>query len=419
MWKTTCRTVISGVLWDMFEWNIVYTSQENRNTEIGMVCSIFQQKTYMPSFWGASMLLLRVWYACFFSKPSYEILVLEYGIDMPGDMDVLLDIAIPHIAIFTWFDIVHSESFSGVDQLLEEKMKLLLATKEVVFVPVWVDYIDSYIDEMSSDVLTFSFHDAGDSDVWFDAYEVLCENKKFPTTTYTVTQWNEDAWTVKSTLFWKEYAGYVSLGIEISMIVANRMKYDVIHDPREIYIHVHHQLPGRATLLEWICGSVIVDASYNASPKSVQNVIKKAVQLRTMCYSEYDLIYCFGDMLELGDMTQEAHRHLAARISQSADEVYLVGQAMQTYLYDELVKLWFNEQNIHKVSSSKACGSAIQHMLPTRERCSLVVIKWSQQNIYMEESIVPILKNKSDSVLLCRQSELWKRKKENYFTSLL
>jgi UDP-N-acetylmuramyl pentapeptide synthase len=58
-----------------------------------------------------------------------------------------------------------------------------------------------------------------------------------------------------------------------------------------------------------------------------------------MCYSEYDLIYCFGDMLELGDMTQEAHRHLAARISQSADEVYLVGQAMQTYLYDELVKL--------------------------------------------------------------------------------
>jgi hypothetical protein len=97
----------------------------------------------------------------------------------------------------------------------------------------------------------------------------------------------------------------------------------------------------------------------------------------------------------------------------------LVGQAMQTYLYDELVKLWFNEQNIHKVSSSKACGSAIQHMLPTRERCSLVVIKWSQQNIYMEESIVPILKNKSDSVLLCRQSELWKRKKENYFTSLL
>jgi UDP-N-acetylmuramyl pentapeptide synthase len=42
----------------------------------------------------------------------YDIIILEYGIDHPSDMDFLLKIAKPNISIFTKLDLIHLSNFN-------------------------------------------------------------------------------------------------------------------------------------------------------------------------------------------------------------------------------------------------------------------------------------------------------------------
>jgi len=47
----------------------------------------------------------------FFAKKPYDVLILEYGIDRPGEMEFLLEIAQPNVGVFTAIDSVHSMQF--------------------------------------------------------------------------------------------------------------------------------------------------------------------------------------------------------------------------------------------------------------------------------------------------------------------
>lgn len=65
------------------------------------------------------------------SYPRY--LVLEYGIDRPGEMDFLIDIAPPDIAIILNISKNHVTSFPVFRDYIEEKMKLAKAAKQVIY----------------------------------------------------------------------------------------------------------------------------------------------------------------------------------------------------------------------------------------------------------------------------------------------
>ena len=57
---------------------------------------------------------------------SYErYLVLEYGIDHPGEMDFLLSIAEPDIAIISPVAVNHIEQFGSLGVYRAEKLKLI------------------------------------------------------------------------------------------------------------------------------------------------------------------------------------------------------------------------------------------------------------------------------------------------------
>lgn len=73
-------------------------------------------------------------------KKPYDILILEYGIDTPGEMDFLLSIVKPDIGVFTAIDSVHSEQFGDPGAIAKEEIKMILATKETAFLNRDDDY---------------------------------------------------------------------------------------------------------------------------------------------------------------------------------------------------------------------------------------------------------------------------------------
>jgi UDP-N-acetylmuramyl pentapeptide synthase len=113
---------------------IIYTSPKNYNSELGLVFSVFQIEDYNPSTKNLLKLSLKIFFKALFGEKNTDILVAEYGIDSPKDMEHLLTVAVPHISVLTKLDSVHSANFPlGVEEYWQEKWKLLLATQKKVY----------------------------------------------------------------------------------------------------------------------------------------------------------------------------------------------------------------------------------------------------------------------------------------------
>jgi UDP-N-acetylmuramyl pentapeptide synthase len=78
---------------------------------LGLSLSVFQIEQFNPDIKSFLLTLKTIITKLLFGKKPYDVLILEYGIDRPGEMDFLLGIAKPHIGVFTAIDSVHSEQF--------------------------------------------------------------------------------------------------------------------------------------------------------------------------------------------------------------------------------------------------------------------------------------------------------------------
>ena len=85
-------------------------------------------------------------------------MVLEYGIDHPGDMSELVNIVQPHCGILTGIDKVHAEYFPTAEAIFDEKIKLLEATLDVAF---YGYALQSRIENhpLTADLLSFALHE--------------------------------------------------------------------------------------------------------------------------------------------------------------------------------------------------------------------------------------------------------------------
>ena len=103
----------------------IYTSPKNFNGELGMSLSIFQIESRTPSVSGMIATLKTILNKLKSSagKP-YDILILEYGIDRPMEMEFLCSICKPHISVLTKLDAVHSLQFGTAEDIATEELKL-------------------------------------------------------------------------------------------------------------------------------------------------------------------------------------------------------------------------------------------------------------------------------------------------------
>lgn len=202
--KTSSRMIIFQVLKQFLPEKTVYTSPKNFNSELGMVFSIFCVEQYTPLVKNLLKMLLLLCFKSIFAKKQYDIIVLEYGIDHPGDMDFLLRIARPDIALFTQLDYIHAANFESKQAVGEEKMKLLKAAK-IKFLNAQDDFQKDYFDRLDGEKyfyneenIDFSFEEKGS--------EILA---KFKNGTQTIT----------TNMLGSENFVYIDLALEIVSVV--------------------------------------------------------------------------------------------------------------------------------------------------------------------------------------------------------
>jgi len=167
---------------------------------------------------------------------------------------------------------------------------------------------------------------------------------------------------------------------------------------------------GRSSLFSGVNDSLIIDSSYNASRVPMMELLTTA---RTVAKrSDRPLVVLFGDMRELGDDAEKEHKEVVkALIQATPKEVYLVGELTKKYMVEDLKKSGIST-SWHQ--SSIKLGAALKDLLPKR---SLVLVKGSQNTIFLEETVARILQNPSDVDKLCRYDAGWRAIKQKYFQS--
>ncbi|MDD5197577.1 MAG: UDP-N-acetylmuramoyl-tripeptide--D-alanyl-D-alanine ligase [Candidatus Gracilibacteria bacterium] len=396
----------------------VYMSPYNYNGEFGIPMTILQTKSpYSNPFLWIWIFMKGIF--VFFQKSYPRYLVLEYGIDRPGEMDFLVDIAPPDIAIILNISKNHVTSFPVFRDYIEEKMKLAKAAKQVIYNKD-DKFIGVHIEKLSGkEIISYGIKNT-DGDIFAQDIHARLEDLSF--SLVKADESHEMHYPLIGEFQVYNILPVFALGMSLGMD---------IQSIRERITDIHPQ-KGRGSILKGIHESVIIDGSYNGGFNSISGGIEYLDGLG----SEYDKILFIGDMRELGDDSKELHTEIAEKIiASSIQSVVLVGEEMKRFVYPLLLEAWGSVPNeptegivpectsdrVFSFLHSRLAGKKVRDIIMAApdEVKTVIFVKGSQNSIYLEEGIKEFLYDLRDVEKLCRQSDYWMEIKNHFFESVI
>ncbi len=329
-------------------------------------------------------LIFRIVTGAFFklifkSKKYPKFLVLEYGAQGPGDMKTLTDIAKPSLGIITAIGEIpaHIENYPDVDSLIREKTRLI----ENLFVSQYaiLNNDDFYIEELKErtrgKIITFGFKD--DSDLKIVSYDFKISHNLEVNTIFKI-QYNGNFLPVRLN-------GFFGLGgvysASVALVVASIFKINLVEASGALEKLVPESQ--RMNIIRGWRNSIIIDDSYNASLASSEFAIRGVGGV-----SAKRKVLFFGDMLELGKLSETAHRKVGKLAAKNFDVLCLVGKDVK-FIKEEALALNFSEDSIKIFPNSELALKGAQDLIKDND---LVLIKGSR-GMKMEK-IVQTLKSK-------------------------
>lgn len=367
------------------------TNIKNYNNEYGLPFTVIGQESPRRNIFKWTALFLKAWKLILFPCAYPEVLVLEMGIDKPGDMEELLKIVNPNIAVLTTVGVSHLQYFGTKEVVLREKSKIFSKTNSTNTAILNFDdekvsslknilpaKIISYGKNPSSDVKIVSYHGAFSKEK--NCFGTECE-----------LSWNGHS----QKIFLENILGFppVSAAAAGAAVgIALGMNPDKIREGLENF----KAQPGRMRVVEGINGSLLIDDTYNAAPLSTTAALNEFAQFNPENFQIKKRIVILGSMVELGDESDSAHDKIGEVVRASHADVFVgVGEEMKRAKPD----YWY-------ANSSEAISKAVELARPG----TLFLVKGSQAK-RMEKVSLALLKNKEKAKeSLPRQDDYWLRK---------
>ncbi len=391
--KTSTKTAVTQVLGSERR---VRTASKNFNNELGLPVTIIGdfKDTGGMAFWlkvlakGIAQLVVR-------NGRYPEMLVLEYGVDRPGDMNYLLEIARPEVGIITAIgDIpVHIEFFDSPEGIAREKSKLIAQLPSTGFAILNADdgHLEFFKEQTRSHILTYGFNKNADIKITgfsdnvdpekgtgFVSFKINYGGSMVPVRIEGVVG--------KSAAYAAGAAAAAGLmfGMNLLKIAEALGKYQ---NPA-----------GRERIIKGIRDTVIIDDSYNASPKAMEEALETLKGLKAK-----RKIAALGDMLELGKYTMEAHRKIGKLAPKSANLLITVGTRAK-FIAEEALKSGLAKKNVMAFENIDDAAKILADII---KKGDVILVKGSQ-SVRMEKIIKQIMANPLNAKdTMVRQSDSW------------
>ncbi len=319
---------------------------------------------------------------------KYDVVVLELGTDGPGQLEKFAYL-MPDITVVTAVAQEHMEFFRTIDAVAKEELSL-------------VNYSDRTL--INTDDVAERYREG----ITYTGYGLLHKNADYYIESHSESIHGQD---VQCFIHSKNFAqGKIAfLGTQGKKIVlaaaAVAHMLEVQSDTIDEAITELQPFAGRMQVLNGIKQSILIDDTYNATPAAVEAALHVLEKTKAS-----HRIAVLGSMNELGEHSVEAHKTIGASIDASKiNLVVTVGAEAQDYLAPAA-----EEQGCEVKTFLNPHDAGLYVKEHIKEK-SLVLFKGSQNGVFTEEALKPLLKEKSDASKLVRQSSYWMKQKRKQF----
>ncbi len=392
--KTSAKEAIYTVLNSKFR---VRKSEKSMNTDFGLLLTILEIESGYSSVGKWSWLLLKAFFHSLFRDHS-EVLLLEFGVDKPKDMDFLTSVIKPDIAVMTNVFPVHlaEGQFKNLQEIFDEKKKLVEALKEGGAAILNLDNpYTKHLAKTRGKKGTFTYGSDKDADFWFSNVRVSLEGTKFH------LHHKDEIFNVVTPAIGKIQAYTAVPAIICGFLLGMSAEEAVLAMER------YSLPPGRMSVIPAkVEGANLLDSSYNSSPEA----LKEALALLADLAKEKEHIRrvaVLGNMNELGEETEKLHRLVGEMIPSCVDLLITVGKEAR-FMAEAAIEKGMEEKSVHSFKTSK---EAIDFFEDKLKKDDLVLVKGSQNNVRLERFVKALMAFPEDAKkLLARQEKFWEEK---------
>ncbi len=390
--KTGTKDAIFAVMKDHVH---VRRSEKSMNSEFGVPLTILGEKSGWNNMFKWALILIRGFFVPF-AKEYPTHLVLEIGADRPGDIKSIASWVKPDITVVTQFGQVpvHVEFFKDREAVIEEKGYLVRALKHNGVFIYNADDHDSkkLLDLTEARKMSIGLHTRCD----VEATKVTLYGNPLEGTEAKISIDGKIHDLILPQVVGKSpvYCALPALAVARILSIPVDKACDALRDA--------DKPKGRMRLLQGMNGSVIIDDSYNASPKATEHGLKTLAEMDTKGRK----IAVLGDMLELGNYTRDEHYKIGGVAAKSCHRLFTVGIRSRVTAEGALDGK-MSDDAIMMCDTSIDAGKELVKIL---QEGDVVYVKGSQ-SIRMERAITMILAKTHDpKSVLVRQEEEWMKR---------
>ena len=398
--KTSTKDAVFTVLSNFF---YSARSRKSYNSELGLPLAILGEESGWgnPLRWagvftrGLLLIVFRMHY------PKW--LVLEAGVDRPGDMDRANALIKSDVVVITALPKTppHIEFFVSNEELFKEKLKLAKSLKKdgVFILNADDENVMKYgmaIVPPERRIITYGFADG--ATVRGSEERIIYDDATgFPTGVSFNFNYAGNVVPVK-------IAGALGRGHTLSALagISAGIALDLGLLKIAESFRGHETPPGRMKLVCGVNGSLIIDDTYNASPEAARLALETFAGIP----ARGKKIVVLGDMLELGEETIPSHEKVGRDVPKGVALVVLVGQRAK-YIANTLDEAGIKKSQVKFYDRAEQAGRYLSKKL---EKGDIVLVKGSQ---YMRlEKVVYELMEEKDlrKKYLVRQDADWENR---------
>ncbi len=277
-----------------------------------------------------------------------RVAVLEMGMNVPGEIRRLTEIAEPDVGLITNIQKVHLEGMGSLERLKEEKGELFRKMRRDGRILVNQD--DARVVDLAKDYpgqkITFGIQHPAE----VMAKEIRLRGAEG--TSFTLIL-EEEAREIHLRLLGRHLVPNALAAIAVACLFGVE-----VTRTKEVLENLQ-PFPMRMEVVPLQGGKTLINDAYNANPYSMELALETLVEAK----GKGRAIAVLGDMLELGPITREAHEELGKKASELSIDLLLVLGEEAPVVVESAIRNGFPTERARVVESHSEILSLLRQMI--------------------------------------------------------
>ncbi len=332
--KTTTKEMISACLETTFP---ILKTRENLNNLIGL-----------------PLTLLNL-------TEKERVVILEMGMNVPGEIRRLTEIAEPDVGLITNIQIVHLEGVGSLERVREEKGELFRRMRRdgTILVNQNDPHVIDLASEFSGQKITFGVEKSAD----VMAKEIRLRGAEG--TSFNLILEGEEI-EVNLPLLGRHFVPNALSAIAVASLFGIEVK------KAKEALERFRPFPMRMEIIHLEGGKTLINDAYNANPRSMELALETLAEIK----GKGRAIAVLGDMLELGDFTEEAHRQIGEKVEELSIDLLLTMGEKAPLVVESAVRHGFEPKRTRVMESH---SEAISILKEVAQEGDWILIKGSRR----------------------------------------